>query len=326
MLTYIARRMGQAVLVIWAAFTLTFIILFLMPSDPAEIIASGGLQGETGSEASQRQLAELRAELGLDQPPLVQYATTLWRTVTGDWGVSYQTGRPVTAMLAEGLPATFAVAALGLAIAVVVGMTLGFLATYTRFGPLRQLLLSLPSIGASIPTFWSALLLMQVFSFSLRLLPAFGNAGFRATILPAVALAIPVSAVIAQVFGKSLRGAMAEPYLDTARAKGSSRLRAMAVHAVRNALLPVVTMIGMLLGALLSGAVVIETVFGRQGFGRMTVEAVNTQDIPVVMGVVIFSALVFVTATLVVDLLYPLLDPRIRQTRRAPRKVLGKVA
>ncbi len=139
-------------------------------------------------------------------------------------------------------------------------------------------------------------------------------------------MAIPVSAVIAQVFGKSLRTMMAEPFLDTARAKGASRMRAMAVHAVRNALLPVLTMVGMLLGALLSGAVVIETVFGRQGFGRMTVEAVNAQDIPVVMGVVVFSAIVFVVATLAVDLLYPLLDPRIRQTLRPPRRLLVKAA
>lgn len=297
-----------------------------MPSDPAQIIASGGLQGEAGSEASEQQLAALRAQMGLDQPIIVQYVTRLIDTATGNWGVSYQTGLPVTDMLAVNLPPTFAIAVQGLLIAVIVGMLLGFFATYTRYGPLRQLLYSLPSVGASIPIFWSALLLIQVFSFSLRLLPAFGNDGWSSTILPAIALAIPVSAVIAQVFGKSLRTMMAEPFLDTARAKGASRMRAMALHAVRNALLPVLTMVGMLLGALLSGAVVIETVFGRQGFGRMTVEAVNAQDIPVVMGVVVFSAIVFVVATLAVDLLYPLLDPRIRQTLQPPRKLLVKAA
>lgn len=323
---YLTGRIGQAIVVVWAAFTLAFIILYLMPSDPAQIIASGGLQGDAGSEASEQQLDELRAQMGLDQPVVVQYVTRLIDTATGNWGTSYQTGRPVTEMLADNLPPTFAIAVQGLLIAVVVGMLLGFFATYTRFGPLRQLLYSLPSIGASIPTFWSALLLIQVFSFSLRLLPAFGNDGWTSTILPAIALAIPVSAIIAQVFGKSLRTMMAEPFLDTARAKGASRLRAMAVHAARNALLPVLTMVGMLLGALLSGAVVIETVFGRQGFGRMTVEAVNAQDIPVVMGVVVFSAIVFVVATLVVDLLYPLLDPRIRQTLRPPRRLLVKAA
>lgn len=326
MIRYLAARVGQAVVVVWAAFTLAFIILYLMPSDPAEIIASGGMQGETGSEASVEQLEELRAEMGLDQPVLVQYVTRLLATATGNWGSSYQTGIPVTEMLATALPPTFAIALLGLGIAVVVGMLLGFFGTYTRFGPLRQLLYSLPSVGASIPTFWSALVLIQVFSFTLRLLPAFGNEGFASMILPAVALAIPVSAVIAQVFGKSLRTVMAEPFLDTARAKGASRMRAMLRHAVRNALLPVLTMVGMLVGALLSGAVVIETVFGRQGFGRMTVEAVNAQDIPVVMGVVVFSAIVFVVATLIVDLLYPLLDPRIRQTLRTARTTLVKAA
>ena len=326
MIRYLTGRIGQAIVVVWAAFTLAFIILYLMPSDPAQIIASGGMQGEAGSEASEQQLAALRAQMGLDQPIIVQYFARLIDTATGNWGTSYQTGLPVTDMLAVNLPPTFAIAAQGLLIAVVVGMLLGFFATYSRFGPLRQLLYSLPSVGASIPTFWSALLLIQVFSFSLRLLPAFGNDGWSSTILPAIALAIPVSAVIAQVFGKSLRTVMAEPFLDTARAKGASRMRAMTLHAVRNALLPVLTMVGMLFGALLSGAVVIETVFGRQGFGRMTVDAVNAQDIPVVMGVVVFSAIVFVVATLAVDLLYPLLDPRIRQTLQPPRKLLVKAA
>lgn len=326
MIRYLAGRVGQAAAVVWATFTLAFIILYLMPSDPAEIIASGGLQGESGSEASQQQLEELRAEMGLDQPAIVQYFTRLFAMATGDWGASYQTGLPVTDMLSTALPPTVAIAVLGLSIAIVVGMLLGFLATYTRFGPLRQLLYSLPSVGASIPTFWSALVLIQLFSFSLRMFPAFGNNGFSSTVLPAIALAIPVSAMIAQVFGKSLRTVMAEPYLDTARAKGASRMASMLRHAVRNALLPVLTMVGMIFGALLSGAVVIETVFGRQGFGRLTVDAVNTQDIPVVMGVVVFSAIVFVAATLIVDLLYPLLDPRIRQSLRPTRTRLAKAA
>lgn len=324
MIRFLLGRIGQSILVVWAAFTLAFVILYLMPSDPAEIIASGGLQGDAGSETSEQQLAELRAEMGLDQPVIVQYLVRLIGIVTGNWGTSYQTGLPVTEMLSINLPPTIAIAAQGLVIAVVVGMLLGFLATFTRFGPLRQLLYSLPSIGASIPTFWSALLLIQFFSFSLRLLPAFGNEGYASTILPSIALAIPVSAIIAQVFGKSLRTVMAEPFLDTVRAKGASRIRAMSRHAVRNALLPVLTMVGMLVGALLSGAVVIETVFGRQGFGRMTVDAVNYQDIPVVMGVVVFSSIVFVLTTLMVDLIYPLLDPRIRQTLSAPRRVLVK--
>jgi peptide/nickel transport system permease protein len=324
MVRYLTGRIAQAAVVVWAAFTLAFIILFMMPSDPAQIIASGGLQGEAGSEASEQQLADLRADLGLDQPVIVQYFTRLIDMVTGNWGSSYQTGLPVTEMLANNLPPTIAIALQGLVIAVIVGMGLGFFATFTRFGPLRQFLYSLPSVGASIPTFWSALLLIQFFSFSMRLLPAFGNEGYASTILPSIALAIPVAAIIAQVFGKSLRTVMAEPFLDTVRAKGASRMRSMTRHAIRNALLPVLTMVGMLLGALLSGAVVIETVFGRQGFGRMTVEAVNYQDIPVVMGVVVFSAIVFVVATLIVDLIYPLLDPRIRQTLRAPRKTLVK--
>jgi peptide/nickel transport system permease protein len=326
MIRYLARRLGLAAAVVWAAFTLAFIILYLMPSDPAEIIASGGLQGETGSQANQEQLQELRSDMGLDQPAIVQYFTRLLGVITGDWGTSYQTGLSVTDMLAAALLPTVTIAVLGLSIAIVVGALLGFFGVYVRFGPVRQFLLSLPSVGASIPIFWSALLLIQTFSFTLRMFPAFGNDGFSSTVLPAITLAIPVSAMIAQVFGKSLRTVMAEPYLDTARAKGASRLASMLVHAVPNALLPVLTMVGMIFGVLLSGAVVIETVFGRQGFGRLTVEAVNAQDIPVVMGVVVFSAIVFAVATLIVDLLYPLLDPRIRQTLRPDRTRPAKAA
>lgn len=326
MTRYILLRLVQAVFVVWAVFTVTFGILFVMPSDPAEIIVRGGALGEASTEDTDRQVEQLREELGLDQPLVVQYVAALGRTVVGDWGTSYQTGRSVTDMLAESIAPTAGLAVFALGMAIVVGMGLGFLAAYTRFGPLRQMLFSLPSIGASIPTFWSALLLIQVFSFGFRIFPAFGSDGVASMVLPAVALAIPLGAVIAQVFGKSLRTAMGEPYVDTARAKGASRLRAQLRHAAKNALLPVLTIVGVLFGALIAGAVIVETVFGRQGFGRMTVEAVNAQDIPVVMGVVVFSAIVFVLASLAVDLLYPAIDPRLRTVRRPIRSAAVKAA
>jgi len=319
MTRYLSRRVLQALLVVWAAFTLTWIILYAMPSDPAAIIAAGDLSNASGG-GSAEQLAAIRADLGLDRPALVQYADSLWGMVSGDWGTSYQTGQGVATMVVEALRPTLEVAALGLLLAVVIGMPLGFFATYSTHGFLRQMLMSMPSVGASIPPFWSALLLIQVFSFGLGWFPAFGSGSFDTMVLPALALAVPVSAIIAQIFGKSMREAMAEPYLETARAKGHSRIGAMTAHAVKNALLPVLTTIGTIVGLLLSGTVVIETVFSRNGLGRLTIDAVNQQDIPVVMGVVVFSAIVFVVVTLLVDLIYPLIDPRVRPAVAAKSK------
>jgi len=313
---YVLLRLLQAVAVVWAAFTLTWAILYALPSDPASIIAAGGLQGDT---ADPTQVEALRVRMGLDRPAALQYLSALGHTVTGDWGTSYQSGRPVTTTLLDALPPTLAVAGLGFVLALLLGSGIGFAATYVRSPVPRQILLSLPAVGASIPTFWSALMLIQVFSFSLGWFPAFGNQGFSSTVLPAIALAVPISAVIAQVFAAALRSVMAEPWLDTARAKGASRLRAQTRHAVRAAGIPVLTMAGLLVGTLLSGTVVIETVFGRQGFGRITVDAVSSQDIPVVMGVVTFSATVFVLITLLVDLVLPALDPRIRPAHNRTR-------
>ncbi len=319
MIRFLARRLGQAVLVVWATFTFTWLLMYAMPSDPASIIAAGDLgSGMSGTDTAQ--LDAIRAQLGLDKPLIVQYGTALKGIVTGDWGTSYQTGQPVIEMLRAALGPTLEVASLGLLLAVLLGMPLGYLATYATRGTVRQALMSLPSVGASIPPFWSALVLLQVFSFGLGWFPAFGSGSFSTVVLPAFALAIPVSAIIAQIFSKSLRDAMAEPYIETARAKGASRARAMLGHAVKNALLPVLTTVGTIVGLLLSGTVVIETVFSRNGVGRMTIDAVNQQDIPVVLGVVVFSAVVFALVTMLVDLLYPSIDPRVRPIALATTK------
>ncbi|MEU8344327.1 ABC transporter permease [Spirillospora sp. NPDC048832] len=163
----------------------------------------------------------------------------------------------------------------------------------------------------SVPGFWAGLMLLQVFSFKARLFPAFGEGGPRGLVLPAVTLAIPTGAVIAQVLSKSLLTALDEPYVQTARAKGAGRARIHLRHALRNASLPALTIVGLLVGQLMAHAVVVETVFSRNGLGRVTASAVTAQDIPVVQGVVVFGALVFVLANLAVDLIYPLLDPRI---------------
>jgi peptide/nickel transport system permease protein len=246
---------------------------------------------------------------------LTQYAHYLGRAVRGDFGDSVATGRPVASTLADALPQTLQLTATALLLAVLLGGGLAVAATYTARRWLRQLLLSLPPLGVSVPTFWVGLLLVEAFSFRLRWFPAFGNDGPRGLVLPALTLAVPTGAQIAQVLAKSLLTALDQAYVETARAKGAGRWRIHLRHALRNASLPALTVVGLLMGQLIAGSVVVETVFSRDGLGRVTAAAVTAQDIPVVQGVVAFGALIFVTANLVVDLVYPLLDPRIVAAR-----------
>lgn len=324
---YLLGRLAQAVIVLWAAYTVAFVILYALPGDPAALIASGG--DPTNSTATPAQIAELRHRYGFDQPVIIQYLHHLAALLAGDLGTSPRTG-PVAASIAHALPATAQIAGLGIALSIVVGGGWALLATYVRVGWLRQLMLALPPLGVSVPSFWAALLLLQVFSFRLGLFPAFGNDGFISLVLPSVTLAILGTAVIAQVFGRGLRAQETEAYIDTATAKGAGRARVHLRHAARNAALPSLTITGILVGNFLGGAVVTETVFSRTGLGQLTAQAVTQQDIPLVLGVVVLGAATVVTCTLIVDLIYPLLDPRVARsrTRRADVRpaVVGEAA
>jgi len=313
MARYLARRLGQAVFVLWAAFTVSFVILYALPSDPVAIMSGGD-----ATDIPPEQLEALRAEYGLDQPLWRQYLDQLGDVATGDLGRSVQNHRPVTSLIAEALPATVQIAAAGLTLAILGGGTVALVATFTRRRWLQQSLLALPPLGVAVPSFWVGLLLLQQFSFTWTWFPAVGNEGWRSIVLPAVTLALPTGAQIAQLLAKSMQHTLHEPYIDTARSKGASRTRVHLRHALRNAALPALTMAGLLVGALLAGTVVTETVFSRTGIGRLTSSAVAAQDIPVVQGLVLFGAGVFVVVNLAVDLLYPLLDPRI--ARSAPRR------
>jgi peptide/nickel transport system permease protein len=314
---YLLRRAAQGLLVLWAAFTIAFFVLYLLPSDPAALAAGAG--GEV-QDVDPALLDDLRAQYGLDRPLLVQYADALWRALRLDFGASYQSGAPAGTLVAQALPETLKLTGAALALAVVGGTALAVAAVLPRSRALRQVLSALPPLGVALPTFFVGLVLLQVVSFRAGLLPAIGNEGWRSLVLPAVTLAVPPGAQLAQVLSRSLRGTLAEPYVETARAKGAGRLRVHLGHALRNAAIPAFTMLGVMVGSLLGGAVVTETVFSRVGLGRLTVQSVNQQDVPVVLAVVVLSALVFVVTTLVVDLLYPLLDPRI-QTRGRVRAV-----
>ncbi|WP_082405851.1 ABC transporter permease [Microbacterium sp. No. 7] len=303
---YIGRRLLQALGVLWAAYTVSFLVLFALPADPVRLLAGGD-----ATDITDEQFDELRARYGLDQPLILQYLGQLGRVLRGDLGTSIVSGRPVAQILAEAIGPTVQIAAVGFVIAVLVGGTLAFFATFTRSRALANVLIGLPPLGVAVPSFWLGLLLIQWFSFSIPLFPAVGDGGPIAIVLPAITLAVPTGATIAQLLAKSLDGALREPYIDTAWAKGASRWRVHVRHALRNAALPALTMTGLVVGQLLSGTVVTETVFSRPGVGRVTAAAVQQQDIAVVQGVVLFAAVVFVLANLVVDLVYPLVDPRI---------------
>ncbi|WP_427917410.1 ABC transporter permease [Streptomyces sp. cg40] len=305
---YAIKRLAQAVGVLWAAYTVSFLVLDFLPGDPVTAMASAGMDSGTVDPA---QLAALRHEYGFDKPILVQYADYLGRAVRGDFGNSVSTGRPVSSTLADALPQTLQLTGAALLLAVLLGGGLAVVATDTSRRWLRQLLLSLPPLGVSVPTFWVGLLLVESFSFRLHWFPAFGDDGLRGLILPALTLAVPTGAQVAQVLAKSLLTALDQAYVETARAKGAGRWRVHLRHALRNASLPALTVVGLLVGQLIAGSVVVETVFSRDGLGRVTAAAVTAQDIPLVQGVVVFGALIFVLTNLFVDLVYPLLDPRI---------------
>ncbi|WP_123672886.1 ABC transporter permease [Curtobacterium sp. PhB172] len=311
MTRYVLSRIGQAVLVLWAAWTISFFVLYVLPSDPARIMV-----GPDATDVTAAQLDALRHQYGLDQPVLVQYvqhlgAQHLGALLTGDLGRSIGVGRPVADVIGEAIAPTAQIAVAGLVLAIVFGGGIAVLATWTRNRALGQFLLQLPPIGVAVPGFWFALLLVQWFSFGLHVFPAFGGEGPASVVLPAITLALPTGATIAQLLSKSLVQTLREPYVDTAYAKGAGRWRVQLRHALKNAALPALTVTGLIVGQLFSGTVVTETVFSRPGLGRVTATAVQQQDIPVVQGIVLLAAAIFVVVNLVVDLVYPLLDPRV---------------
>ncbi|GAA1383634.1 ABC transporter permease [Pseudonocardia kongjuensis] len=313
---YLGSRILQGLFVIWAAFSLTFLMLWWLPGDA--VVARLGGTGE-GADVPPEQVAALRAEYGLDRPLPVQYGEQLRGLATGDLGVSVRTGVPVTEVIGGALPPTLLLAATALGGAVLAGTLFALVATAVPGRVARRVLIGLPAVGISVPTFWVGLVLLTVFSFQLRWFPSVGDAGPAGLVLPSVTLALPAGAMYTQMLIASMRESLAEPFVETARMKGLGPVAVHVRHAARTALVPPVTMLGLLVGNVVAGAVVIETVFSRAGLGRVTVDAVDLQDIPVIQGLVVVGAVVYVLAGLLVDLLYPVLDPRVRLTSGAGR-------
>ncbi|EKK3982733.1 ABC transporter permease [Cronobacter sakazakii] len=309
---YLGARVGQALLVLWASFTVSFVLLQLLPGDA---IAIKFQNPELGLNAAQ--IAQMRTAYGADAPLWGQYLESLGGAVRGDFGFSLQAGVPVSALLAASLPATLRLAALGFTLALVIAVLLAALSTLSYGRALRRAFAALPSLFVAVPTFWLGITLIQLFSFQWRLIPVINPGFWEELILPVMTLAVPISAPLAQLLIRNIDVVMHQPFVTVARAKGASHRGVLWRHVARNALLPVLTVAGLLLGELIAGALVTETVFGLNGLGQLTRDAVNNQDLAVLQAIVLVAALGFVLINLLVDLLYPLLDPRLSLSRRA---------
>ncbi len=301
------RRVGQSVLVLWAAFTLSFLLLQVLPGDAVLIKFQNPDLG-----LSTDQIAEMRLAYGADNPLWQQYFHTLLAMLHGDFGYSVQAGVSVSDLLISNLPATLQLAVLGFALATLLAFALAALSRLPALRLLRSLLQSVPALFISLPTFWLGIALIQLFSFQLRWIPVINPSPLQGLILPVITVAIPISAPLAQILLRSIDQISTQPYVAVARAKGASANRVLWRHVMRNALLPVLNVAGLLLGELIAGALITETVFGLSGIGQLTQQAVNNQDVAVLQAVVMISALAFVLINLLVDVLMPLFDPRLQ--------------
>jgi len=305
MARYIQQRLLLMIPTILLTSLVVFLMLHLIPGDPASIYL-----GE--NQATPERLDQIRRQLGLDRPLYVQYGDFLVKAVQGDLGRSVQTNRPVIQEIGDRLPNTIALAVSAMALAILFGITLGVLAGLKQNTWLDTVLMLLALAGVSIPVFWLGLLFILLFAVQLGWLPATGEGGWRGLILPAVTLAALSTATLARLVRSSIIEVLNQDFLRTSRAKGLHQTAIVVRHALPNALIPVVTVIGLQFGNLLSGAVITESVFARAGLGKLVVDSINSKDFPTVQGVILVLATIYVVVNLVVDLSYAVIDPRIR--------------
>lgn len=312
MLRYLMNRIVGLIAVMFIVATIVFVIIRVTPGDPAAVML--------GPEASQQDIAALRTQLGLDRPLPLQYVTWLGQLARGDLGQSIFLNKPVLSALADRAEPTFWLTLMSLLIATAIAVPVGILSAVKRGTVLDQSVLSFSMFTSSVPSFWLGLLLMQVFAVKLGWLPVSGYGGPDASIgtrlshliLPAVVLGVVNSALITRFIRASMLDVLRDDYVRTARAKGLTETRVIVKHAVRNALIPILTVIGLTTALLISGAVVTETVFGLPGVGSLVVSAVLRRDYPVIQGALLVIAAIYVLINLFIDLMYMVVDPRVR--------------
>ncbi len=304
MLSFIVRRLALTVLVLFGVATLVFSLIHLVPGDPAQAMLGDG--------ASPEDIAQLRTRLGLDRPLAEQYVAYLKGLSRGDLGVSLRTQQPVVTQIAERLPATAELASAAMLVAVLLAVPLGLVAAVWQGRWIDQGAMGLALVGISVPGFWLGPLLALVFSVELGWLPVSGRGTLAHLILPGVTLGAALAAILARMTRASVLEELREQYVVAARARGASRVRAVVAHALRNSLIPVVTILGLQLGAVLTGSIITETIFSWPGVGRLLIQSINFRDYPMVQGCILLIAVTYVTMNLLTDLVYGWLDPRIR--------------
>jgi peptide/nickel transport system permease protein len=303
-LGYLAWRSLHSLLLLWLVTVVVFGLLHLTPGDPASLML--------GEQATPEQIRDLRHALGLDEPLVTQYAWFLSHAVRGDFGASIRAQRPALEVVLERLPATLLLTAGAFTFALCVGLPIGVISAVKRLSLWDHGSMALALMGQSMPVFWLGLMLIVVFSVQLRWLPVSGAGGPEHLVLPAVTLGTFLIGLIIRLTRSSMLDVLGQDYVRTARAKGLAERAVIVRHALRNALIPVVTLLGLQLGILLGGAVITETVFAWPGVGMVTVTAIYQHDYPVVQCAVFISAVLVVSINWAVDVLYPFLDPRIR--------------
>jgi peptide/nickel transport system permease protein len=307
MYRYVLHRLSTMCVVLFAVSVLTYGLIFLTPGDPAYTILSQQLQQPPSPE----QVEEFRAEQGLDDPVYVQYLSWLTDVLGGDLGTSYFEGRPVLDMMVGVLPATVELAAAAMVVSLVIAIPLGVLSATHQDTSVDRASQIGALVGVSMPNFWLGYLLIMIFSLYLGLTPVAGVGGIAYLVLPAITLGTGMAAIVTRLVRTSMLDVLDEQYIDTARSKGLHERIVVYKHALRNALIPVVTIVGLQFGFVLNGAVVIEIVFQRPGLGMLLIDAIFARDYPVVQGVVLLTAIVFVLSNLAVDITYRYLDPQI---------------
>ena len=304
MAAYLVRRLALAVFVVWGVVTMVFVVMRLVPGDPANAFL--------GTDATQAEVEQLRSKLGLDRPIPEQYMIFLRQAAEGDLGKSAYSGQPALELILERLPASIRLALAALILALIAAFLFGVTAALRVNSALDQLISVVTIMGQSLPDFWIGLMLILIFSGILRWLPTFGSDTLQHLILPAVTLALPLMGATTRLVRSGMLEILGQDYIRTARAKGLKESLVVRRHAVKNMLIPVVTVFGLRLGYLLGGSVIVETVFSWPGVGNAIIFAISSRDYSVVQAATLVVAISFVAINLAIDLIYVLLDPRIR--------------
>lgn len=300
---FILKRIGYGLIVLFGLTLFSFFLIHLVPGDPARIML--------GTNANQEQVQALREEMGLNRSLLIQYVDYIANVAQFDLGESYKTGRPVLTEILLRFPATMKLAMAGMFIAIMIGVTMGILAARFKDSVIDFTAMSIAILGVSIPNFWLGMMLILIFTVQLGWLPVAGGTGLKDLILPAITLGVLASTVISRVTRSEMLEVLQSDFVRTARSKGLAEKAVLFIHAFRNAMIPVLTIVGLQIATLLGGTIIIEQVFNWPGIGTLAIDAILSRDFPMIQGIILFIGFVFLAVNLLVDILYGVIDPRV---------------